>query len=70
MANVVTDAETNVIKKAQMAKVRELDFAQLFGENVQNLLKTDRRRSGRRADCAGQGKPLFMNDGHHGIPYR
>lgn len=39
MANVVTDAETNVIKKAQMTKVRELDFAQLFGENVQNLLK-------------------------------
>ena len=39
MANVVTDAETNVIKKAQMAKVRELDFATLFGENVQNLLK-------------------------------
>lgn len=39
MTNVVTDAETNVIKKAQMAKVRELDFAQLFGENVQNLLK-------------------------------
>lgn len=39
MANVVTTAETNVIKKAQMAKVRELDFAQLFGENVQNLLK-------------------------------
>lgn len=39
MANVVTDAETNVIKKAQIAKVRELDFAQLFGENVANLLK-------------------------------
>lgn len=39
MANVVTDAETNVIKKAQMAKVRELDFATLFGENVQSLLK-------------------------------
>lgn len=39
MGNVTTDAETNVIKKAQMAKVRELDFAQLFGENVQNLLK-------------------------------
>lgn len=39
MANVVTDAETNVIKKAQITKVRELDFAQLFGENVQNLLK-------------------------------
>lgn len=32
-------AETNVIAKAQIAKVRELDFAQLFGENVQNLLK-------------------------------
>ena len=32
-------AEANVIKKAQIAKVRELDFAQLFGENVQNLLK-------------------------------
>lgn len=39
MANVVTDAETNVIKKAQIAKVRELDFATLFGENVQNLIK-------------------------------
>ena len=39
MGNVTSDAETNVIKKAQMAKVRELDFAQLFGENVQNLLK-------------------------------
>lgn len=39
MPNVVTDAETNVIKKAQMAKVRELDFATLFGENVQNLIK-------------------------------
>lgn len=32
-------AETNVIKKAQIAKVRELDFATLFGENVQNLIK-------------------------------
>ena len=39
MANVVTDAETNVIKKAQIAKVRELDFATLFGENVNNLIK-------------------------------
>lgn len=39
MAQVVTDAETNVIKKAQITKVRELDFAQLFGENVQNLIK-------------------------------
>ena len=32
-------AETNVIKKAQIAKVRELDFAQMFGENVNNLIK-------------------------------
>ncbi len=32
-------AESNVIKKAQVTKVRELDFAQLFGENVQNLIK-------------------------------
>jgi hypothetical protein len=39
MANVITDAETNVIKKAQIAKVREIDFVQLFGENVQNLIK-------------------------------
>lgn len=39
MANVVTDAETNVIKKANIAKVREIDFAQLFGENVNNLVK-------------------------------
>ena len=38
MANVVTDAETNVIKKAQMARVRELDFATLFGENVRSLV--------------------------------
>ena len=32
-------AENNVIKKAQIAKVRELDYAQLFGENVKNLVK-------------------------------
>lgn len=32
-------AETNVIKKADMAKVRELDFAQLFGENIRGLQK-------------------------------
>lgn len=31
-------AETNVIKKAQIAKVRELDFAQLFGENINGLV--------------------------------
>lgn len=39
MGNISTDAEANVIKKAQIAKVRELDFATLFGENVQNLIK-------------------------------
>lgn len=39
MANVVTDAETRVIKKANIAKVRELDFAELFGENIVNLIK-------------------------------
>ena len=32
-------AESNVIKKAQIAKVREVDFAILFGENVKNLIK-------------------------------
>jgi len=32
-------AESNVIKKAQIAKVRELDYTQLFGENVKNLIK-------------------------------
>ena len=32
-------AEANVIKKADMAKVRELDFAQLFGENIRGLVK-------------------------------
>lgn len=31
-------AESNVIKKAQIAKVRELDYAQIFGENVQSLI--------------------------------
>ena len=39
MGNITTDAEANVIKKAQITKVRELDFATLFGENVQNLIK-------------------------------
>lgn len=39
MPNVVTDAETNVIKKAQIAKVREVDFSLLFSENVKNLIK-------------------------------
>ena len=39
MANVITDAETNVIKKANLAKVRELDFATLFGENINSLVK-------------------------------
>ena len=32
-------AEDNVIKKAQIAKVREVDFALLFSENVKNLIK-------------------------------
>lgn len=32
-------AETNVIKKAQIAKVREIDFSLLFSENVKNLIK-------------------------------
>lgn len=32
-------AESNVIKKAQIAKVREIDFSLLFSENVKNLIK-------------------------------
>lgn len=32
-------AETNVITREQMAKVRELDYAKKFGENIENLLK-------------------------------
>lgn len=32
-------AETNVITREQMAKVRELDYAKRFGENIENLLK-------------------------------
>lgn len=32
-------SEERVIKKAQIAKVRELDFAQLFGESIQGLVK-------------------------------
>ena len=34
MANVTTSAETNVIKAAQMAKVREVDFVEQFGHNI------------------------------------
>lgn len=34
MANVTTSAETNVIKAAQMAKVREIDFVTQFGHNI------------------------------------
>lgn len=34
MANVTTSAETNVIKMAQMAKVREVDFVQMFAHNI------------------------------------
>ena len=32
-------AEDRLIKKANIAKVRELDFAQLFSENIENLIK-------------------------------
>ena len=32
-------AENNLITKSQMAKVRELDYAQRFGENINNLVK-------------------------------
>jgi cell wall assembly regulator SMI1 len=32
-------AETNVITTTEMAKVRELDYAQLFTENIQGLIK-------------------------------
>jgi hypothetical protein len=32
-------AESNVIKKADLAKVRELDFAIKFGENIRGLVK-------------------------------
>lgn len=34
MANVTTSAETNLIKAAQMKKVREVDFVEQFGENI------------------------------------
>lgn len=34
MAYVETSAETNVIKAAQMAKVREVDFVEQFGGNI------------------------------------
>lgn len=34
MANVTTSAEANVIKAAQMAKVREVDFVEMFGGNI------------------------------------
>ena len=34
MANVTTTAETNLIKAAQMKKVREVDFVEQFGGNI------------------------------------
>lgn len=34
MANVTTSAETNVIKAAQMAKAREIDFVERFSGNI------------------------------------
>lgn len=38
MANVQTNAEQNVIDKAKVARVRELDFATMFGENINSLV--------------------------------
>ena len=37
-SNVTTAKETNVIEKSKIARVRELDFATLFGENVNSLI--------------------------------
>ena len=37
-SNVTTAKETNVIEKSKIAKVRELDFAILFGENINSLI--------------------------------
>lgn len=37
-SNVTTAKETNVIEKSKIAKVRELDFAMLFGENINSLI--------------------------------
>lgn len=39
MANVTTVAENNVITTTQITRVRELDFAQTFGENLNSFLK-------------------------------
>lgn len=37
-SNVTTAKETNVIEKSKVARVRELDFATMFGENVNSLI--------------------------------
>lgn len=37
-SNVTTAKETNIIEKSKIARVRELDFATLFGENVNSLI--------------------------------
>lgn len=37
-SNVTTAKETNVIEKSKIAKVRELDFAIMFGENINSLI--------------------------------
>lgn len=37
-SNVTTAKETNVIDKSKVARVRELDFATLFGENINSLI--------------------------------
>ena len=38
MPNITTDAETNVIKQAQMTKVREVDFVERFTGSILNKL--------------------------------
>ena len=37
-SNVTTAKETNTIDKSKIAKVRELDFATMFGENINSLI--------------------------------
>jgi len=39
MANVTTSKETNTISVADLAKVRELDFVQTFGENINKFVE-------------------------------
>ena len=37
-SNVTTAKETNAIDKSKIARVRELDFATMFGENINSLI--------------------------------